>query len=153
DQVKGFIQQIDDVLGLKLRDDLLAALDGKFVFYNSPAEGPMTLGQTLLFKVKDAAKLQDALDQAVKGAVKASGLDVTVKKKAYHGVDIREVHVRQEGFFFVPSYAVHKGWLVVSFFPQAVQGYVLRAEGKLPAWKPTPEVQALFDRMPKEFVG
>ena len=41
--------------------------------------------------------------------------DVSVKKKTYHGVELREVHVRQEGFFFVPTYAIHKDWLV---FPQ-----------------------------------
>ncbi len=123
------------------------------VWYNSPSEGPLTLGQTVMVRVKDAKKLQDALDQAVKGLGKFSGADVTLKKKTYHGVEMREVHVAQQGFIFVPSYVVYKDWLVIAPFPQQVQGYILRAKGELRAWKPGERVQKSLAELPKEFIS
>lgn len=78
---------------------------------------------------------------------------MTLKKKSYHGVEMREVHVTQQGFIFVPSYAIYKGWLVVAPFPQQVQGYILRAKGDLAAWKPDQRVQKSLEELPKEFIS
>ena len=97
------------------------------------AEGPFTLGQTFLVKVKNPDKLHAALDQAIKAIGQATGADVSVKKKKYRGVELREVHVHQQGFFFLPTYAMHDGWLVLGYYPQNVQGYILRATGEVPA--------------------
>ena len=68
---------LDEALGVDLRKDLLDSLGDKVVFYDSPSEGPLSLGQTVMLKVKDAKKLQDSLDQAVKGLGKALGADLT----------------------------------------------------------------------------
>ncbi len=76
-----------------------------------------------------------------------------MKKRTYRDVEVREVIVRQQGFFLVPTYAIHKGWLVISLFPQPVHGYILRANGEMGAWKPSPAVQANFDKMGKEFIS
>jgi hypothetical protein len=152
-KVKQFIDAADAALGVNLRNDLVGSLGDQFATYTSPSEGVLTLGQTYLFKVKDAKKLQETLDQVVKGIGKATGADISVKKKKYHGVDLSMVEFRQEGFFFVPTYAIHKDWLVVGYYPQAVQGYILRATGELTAWKPEPSTVAAFDKLPKEFVS
>src|SRR5205823_5358209 len=79
--------------------------------------------------------------------------EVTLKKRTYHGVELREVRVKAQGFFFVPTYAIHKGWLVISLFPQPVHGYILRAEGEMASWKPSSRVQAAFDKLDKEFMS
>ncbi len=151
--IKGYAKAADEALGVDLRKDILDSLGDKVVFYDSPSEGPLSLGQTLMVKVKDAKKLQDALDQAVKGLGKALGAEVTLKKKSYHGVEMREVHVAQQGFIFVPSYAIYKDWLVIAPFPQQVQGYILRAKGDLAAWKPDQRVQKSLEELPKEFIS
>jgi hypothetical protein len=156
DQVKNveaFVKLADETLGIDVRRDVLDSLGDRMVLCTSPSEGPLSLGQTLMFKVKDAKKLQDALDQAVKGLGKAAGAEVTLKKKIYHGVEMREVHVAQQGFFFVPSYVIYKDWLAVAPFPQQVQGYILRAKGDLEAWKPSERVQKSLAELPKEFIS
>jgi hypothetical protein len=152
-KIKGALDAADQALGVNLRKDLLDSLDGQFATYTSPSEGPLSLGQTFLFKVKDAKKLQETLDQVVKGIGKATGQDISVTKKKYHGVELNMVEFRKEGFFFVPTYAIHKDWLIVSYFPQQVQGYILRVTGDLPAWKPEPSTVAALDKLPKEFVS
>jgi hypothetical protein len=149
-EIEAARKQIDDALGVSVRDDLLAQLGPRMVLYQSPAEGPFNLGQTLLFKIKDPRKLQDALNRALKALARISGTDIRIKKRAYHGATLREVHVRLEGFIFVPTYTVHGDWLVVGFFPQPVQGYVLRSAGALPCWKPDARVQAALERLPHD---
>ncbi|MFL5342331.1 MAG: hypothetical protein ACJ8F7_19460, partial [Gemmataceae bacterium] len=84
---------------------------------------------------------------------KATGVEVAVKKKTYRGVELREIHVNVPGFIFMPTYAVHKGWFVVSYYPQAVQGYVLRAAGEVPTWKPDAQTAAALKALPKEFTS
>src|SRR5262249_16254842 len=123
-KVKEFIKQANELLGVDIRKDLLESLGDKFAYYSSPADGPSTVGQTALVKVKDADKLQAALEQIIKALGNAAGKEVRIKKRDYHGVSLHEVHVRQEGFFFVPTYAIHKDWLVVGWYPQAVQAFV-----------------------------
>jgi hypothetical protein len=152
-KVKETIEQADQLTGINIRKDLLANLGGQLVIYNSSADGPLTLGQTYLIKVKDADKVRDALDTAIKGIGQATGADLSIKKRKYRGVDVREVHVRQQGFFFTPTYAIHKDWLVLGFYPQAVHGYILRANGELNAWKPSQRVRATFDKLPKDVVS
>jgi hypothetical protein len=152
-KVKEFAKVADAYLGVEIRKDLLGALGDKFVQYNAPSEGPLNLGQTILIKVKDARKAQEAISTAIKGLAKLAGGEVSVKKRTYHGVETHEVHVQQQGFFFVPTYAIHKDWLVVSFFPQQVQGYIRRANGDLPAWQPSARVRESLAKMPKEFIS
>jgi hypothetical protein len=152
-KVKETLEEANKFLGVNIRNDLLANLAGPIVRYTSPAEGPLVLGQTFLVKVKDPEKLHAAIDTALKAIGQATGAEVTIKKKKYRGVELREVHVHQQGFFFAPTYAVHNGWFVLGYYPQNVQGYILRATGEVPVWKPGPEVRAAFDKLPKEVVS
>jgi hypothetical protein len=141
------------VLGIDLRKDLLGALGDRFATYASPGEGPLTLGQTFLFTVKDEKKLRDALEAAVKGLAKAAGFEIALKKKAYRGAELCEVQVNVPGFIFLPTYTIHKGWLVVGYYPQAVQGYVLRATSEVPSWKADAQTAAALARLPREFTS
>jgi hypothetical protein len=150
-RVKEAVQKANDALGVNIREDLLGSLGDLCVTYSSRAEGPLLLGQTVLIQVKDAKKLQTALDRTVEGLAKLAGAKVRIKQRSYQGVELRAVHVQQPGFIVVPSYAVGKGWLVAGFYPQPVQGYLLRAAGELPAWQPGKQVTATLDRLPKDF--
>lgn len=152
-QVKQFVQQANGFLGVDLRKDLLGSLGSQIVYYNSPSDGPFTLGRTVLLKVKDADKLQGALEQIIQSLAAAAGKEVRIKKRDYQGVVIREVHVKAQGFIFVPSYAIHKDWLAIGWYPQAVQAFVQRSKGGLAVWKPSPTVKESLDKLPKEFVS
>ncbi len=151
--VKGIPTLVNTALGLDLRKDLLAALDDQAVGYTSPSEGPLTLGQVVLLKVKDADKVKESLELIIKAVARLSSLDIQLKKRTYRGVETREVRVRQQGFVFVPTYAIHKGWLCIAFFPQPVQGFIARSNGDMAAWKPSLKVRSLLDELPREVVS
>ena len=158
--VRPGIIKVNLALGVNIRDDLLGNLGTLMVSYSAPGDGPLFLGQTLLFQVKDAKKLQASLDKAVQnlgkllpmrpvpGDAKESDNPVELKQRTYHGVKLSQVYVRQPGFFVVPSYAISKDWLAIGLTPQPVQGYVLRTANQLPVWKPTATVKASLDKLP-----
>jgi hypothetical protein len=152
-QIQEGVKAINQALGVDLRKDLLESLGDKLVMYNSPDEGPLTLGQVVAVKVKNAAKLQEAVESLIKGAARSSGLDVRLKKRTYRGVELREVHVKTQGFAFVPTFTLHKDWLVVALYPQSIHGYILRSTGEIPAWKPDARVALALERMPKEYTS
>jgi hypothetical protein len=152
-QVKEFTKKMNDVLGIDLRQDLLGSLGGRVVIYNSPSEGPLNFGQTLMVQVKDAKKLQESLKAAVTALGKLGATQVQIKKHTYKDVEVNEIHVKQPGFVFVPTYAIHKDWLVVSLFPQSVHGYISRARGEMAAWKPDPRTEKALGALPKEFTS
>jgi hypothetical protein len=152
-RVEEIVKKLDTDLGVDFRKDLLGSLGDRIATYISPSEGFLTLGTTVMIQVKDATKLEESLKQAIKGAAKLAGVDVTIKSRTYHGVAIHEVHLRQQGFIYIPTYAIHDGWLAVAYYPQPVQGYILRATKEVGAWKPGPQAQASFNKLPKEFVS
>jgi len=152
-KIKEVVKQANDLLGVDLRKDLLGSLGDRVAYYTSPGDGPFTLGQTVLFKVKDADKLQTTLEQIIKSLGTAAGKEVRIKKREYRGVAVYEVHVQQQGFIFVPTYTIYKDWLVVGFYPQAVQAFIQRSKGELAVWKPSPVVRESLQQLPKEFIS
>jgi hypothetical protein len=152
-RLKEFLKQADAAVGVDIRKDLLGSLGDRMVQYNSPAEGVFTFGQTIMVKVKDAQKLEESLEKAIKSLAMLTNADVKIKSRKYRGVDMREVYVGEKGFIFVPTYTIHNGWLVIGYYPQLVQGYILRAKGELKAWKPGPSARKSLDMLPKEFLS
>ncbi len=152
-KLKEFIQQADKIAGVDIRKDLIGSLGDQLVYYSSPTEGVFTLSQTVMLKVKDQKKLDATLEKMIKALGEQGGVEVTIKKRQYRGVELREVYVNEKGFVFVPTYAFHKDWIVIGYFPQTVQGYVLRAQGELESWKPDESVGRSLNQLPKEFLS
>jgi hypothetical protein len=114
----------------------------------APPDGGLIFGQSLMIQVKDEKQFAKTLEQAVKGLALISGGELRLKQRAYHDVTLNTLQVRERGFFLTPTYAVHKGWLVIGMTPQPVQSHVLRTAGQLPAWKPSADVQATLSKLP-----
>jgi hypothetical protein len=140
-KVQAGLREMDQFLGVSLRNDLLGSLGSTVVIYSAASEGPLFLGTGLAIKVKDAPKLLATLDTLMKLLHKVSDKIVTLKKGTYQNVDVYTVSVGAEGFPFSPSYVIYKDWLLVGLFPQTPQGVLLRATGKYATWQPTPTVQ------------
>src|SRR5262249_30008185 len=73
DEVRAALRKVDDLLGINLRDDLLGSLGKRIVLYSTPAEGALVLNHTLLFQVKDAKKLEESLELALRGVMTLAG--------------------------------------------------------------------------------
>jgi hypothetical protein len=136
-QFQQAIQMIDQVTGVNVRQDVLGSLGTGFATYNSPSEGLFFLGNGYVVQVKDKKRLEGALKKMCEAASQQTGMPVQLKKHEYHGQELTTLEVKFPGFFVAPTYAFHKDWMVMGLYPQVVQGFLARAGGKLPAWKPS----------------
>jgi hypothetical protein len=125
--------ELKDALGMDLREELLGALDSTVVLSSAYSEGPWLLGNTFAVKVKDADKLQAALDKLVEKLKKVVNQPdvVQVSQTTYCGATIRSVCLGT----VCPSYTIHNGWLVMGPYPQNVKAYLWRTKHPGHAWK------------------
>jgi hypothetical protein len=126
-------EALDKALGVSVKTELVDLLGDLFLTYHSPAEGGLMLGQVVAVPVKDGERVLQALDQAVEGQIVGNA---RLKKRPFLDAEIREITFNRGARGIVtPAYAVYKNWLVVSMYPQPVQGFVQRAAGKSPHWQ------------------
>ena len=128
------LKELEEGMGVDLRTDLFGTLGSNIIAYNSPSEGPLNMGTVVAVEVKDEKKLAESLDTLIKSLAATTGAVVYLKSREYRGATLNTVHVGERGFPFVPSYTIHRGWIAVSFYPQPVQGFILRSDGKHAVW-------------------
>ncbi len=149
-QVKGGIAQVEALLGVKLRQELLASFGNVAVSYNSPSDGPLGFGSMYLMKVKDEEKLKKSLDSILNVAQTLLIAQVEVKTVKYGKAEIKQVSITGQGFQ-APSYTIYNGWFAFASYPQPIRGFIARADGKLPKWTPSKELTTVLSKMPKKF--
>ncbi len=140
------------ILGLDLRNDVLACLGSVHCIYSDPAGGPFGMGFGSAFSVKDPERLQKSADillDRIFEQLEQVNLQVPIKvqRATIEGRQLTTVPAT----IFTPTYAVDDKWLVVSLYPQPVQAFLMRQDGKLPRWQPTAEHKEAFAALPQKF--
>src|SRR5947209_12193793 len=88
-------QRLDKAAGINLKEDLLPYLGDTVVAFASPSEGLISFGQVFAVEVKDAERVQQALDQIVQTQ---AGGNVRLKKRPIGDAEVREIYIRKQGF-------------------------------------------------------
>jgi len=144
------VGRVRETIGLNLKADLLEPLGHVMCVYNDSAQGPFGLGLTVAFSVDDADKLRTSLDTLLERAGRQFPPDqLSVRRTTKHGREIVTLEIAEA--VANPSYVVTDKWLVVSIVPQAVETFLLRTDGKLPAWKAEGDLAKALQGVPKEF--
>ncbi|MEX0704460.1 MAG: hypothetical protein WD069_20330 [Planctomycetales bacterium] len=137
------VKEFETAAGIDLRKDLFAALGSNVAVYSGASEGPLMLGMTFAVEVRDEAQALASIEKLLGGMRAATGTDISVRTKKHGETDLHIVRVAEQGFPFAITYAVRDKWLVTSFYPQPVMGFLDRAAGKLTTWKVPAEVERL----------
>jgi len=145
------LAMLRDRLGVDLRRDLLAHLGSRFIVYDDPRQGVLTLGRGLMLEVKNAPALRRSLDAVLRAITEETRGEATVRKLKKHGQELVLVDIRQAPFFN-QCLCVTDDWLLYGT-PQTIEAELLRLAGQLPAWKPTAEHAAALATMPQEFTA
>ncbi len=146
------MKELDKQLGMNIKDALIPHLGDKLVIFNSPSEGLSSLGTVVCLSLKDGAKVKHAVDRIHRVLDSMAGASVKTRKKKLLGVEIRELY--SPGFLiFTPTYAIVDDWLVFSLHPQPVQGFIFRAKGELPVWKPDAATALRIAKLPADACG
>jgi len=146
---------LNRMLNLDFRKDVLGTLDSTVVLYGAQSEGLFFMGQSLAVKVKDAKRLLASTDIMNKVLTDAEP-GVRFRKRVYRGVDMHVLAFASDEaptsfpLLLSPTYAVHKDWLVMGLFPQSVKGSILRSGGDRKVWRAPPYYQELLAQCLKE---
>lgn len=138
--------------GVDLQKGLLDPLGDVMVLYGDPRQGMFGMGLGLAISVDDPPALRAALEKLLARLQQAAGKDVTVQTSQRGGQAVTSLEF--PGFPVVsPSLAVTDKWLVVGIYPQTIESFVMRQQGKLPAWEPSAALTQALGELPKTFTS
>lgn len=152
EQVEGLIGAIPDLIGFDPKGDLLSCLGGTWTVYPEPRQGGIFgMGLSIVCSVREAKQLQETVGELLERGVESAQNDFvklsTTKKRG------REVTTVQLAGVFAPSIAVDKEWMIISLTPQTVESFLMRVDGKLEKWSPSPEQEKALAEFPKSFTS
>lgn len=156
DQIEMGLAQAKQMLGVDIRDDLLAPLGQEMGAYMTlPAGGGLIPDVVFLAKLDDPARFQNALTQIV-ARVKMmmeeneKRLSLEHRTMDFMGKTIHYVHVshrRGDPVPVTPSFLVDGDLLAVALFPQPLKDMIARA-GNAPSIRQRPDFQRVMKGLP-----
>jgi prepilin-type processing-associated H-X9-DG protein len=147
-QIDGALNQAKEALGLDVRQDLLAHLGTVLCGYDDSQQGLLNMGAGFVVELKNPAAFKDGFDQLLVALGNLSEGAILTRRVEKQGreVVLLEFHPSP----YSQAFCIDGNWLVIGS-PQVVEAYLLRVDGNLPRWEPSPEHQAALDAMPGEF--
>lgn len=151
-QIEQGIEAAPQIIGFDPKTDLFDTLGNVTTFYLDSSQGFYfgLGGIAVAMEVKDAEKLKRTLDHILLMAEAAAGGEFSVVRSEKYGRQIITFVV--EGVEF-GGLVVDKDWLIAGLMPQTAEAALLRIDGKLDRFVPSPELQIALDAMPKEFTS
>ncbi len=150
-QVEGVLSNLPQIIGFDPATDLFDPLGDVICMFADPDQGFLGTGMGVAIKVDDAEKLSQTIDRLLEMASQAAGDVFGIRRVKKHGREIILFEFNQEAQ--IGALAIDDDWLIFGLLPQSVEAFLLRLDGKLPAWKPT-ELQAkAFSEVPREFTS
>ena len=138
-EIQQALAMVDQILGVRLRDDLLASLGNKLAVFSTSGGALPGVSTVLALEVqnrqvlqRETARLADRIQQLVGGQLEVS-------TKQVGDVEIRMFQASPTGNAavpFLPSLAVTDRWLVIGLLPQVIEDFIQCQSGQLPSWKP-----------------
>ena len=143
-------QELRTRLGFDLREELLGSLGDVLVAYNDNRQGILSMGAGFVLEVRDAARFRKALEQLLQAAEQQSQGAVRVRRVEKYGRTLYLTEFAPTPFGY--TLCQEGKWLVIGS-PQVVEAFLLRVDGVLPSWSPSPEHLAAFSELPGKFAA
>ena len=150
EEVREFIEAIPGQVGFDPLTDLLEPLGDIMTVFSDENQGFMGLGLGVAVSVDDAPKLARTTGKLLRMAQEASNGAFEVATTERAGRSILQFSFES---FQGLGLTVDKDWMVFGLTPQTVEAFFLRADGKLPSWKPTGAEVTSLAQLDQQFTG
>ena len=140
-------------LGANSSDELSLGLGDIWCAYADTAALPIPIGISpgIAVSIRDRDMLLMGLDRLIMLAESMPDSEqFSIRKSSKNGNLYISVSINQLPIL-VPTMVVTQNWLVAGVTPATAQGFVMRAEGKLPSWKPNAQVAEALAELPADF--
>ena len=121
--------QVEEVLGFRVRDELLTALGDVWTLSAAPSDGGLITGWIATVQLRDRQRIADIhqrLLTLVREKLGGERRGPQIRQLAFAGRDIFYLVVRGGDFPLTPAWCLTDNELVVALFPQALKGYLSR---------------------------
>ena len=137
-------QNLEQSLGFRLREDLLASLGDVWQLYTSPREGGFISGWTLSTSVRDRDGLARVNDRLIGFLAGETGnRSPRIKTSELAGKEFYTLTIPDDDVPFAPSWCFDEQRFVFALFPQPVMAYLNRLPGAASIGD-TPDCRRLF---------
>jgi hypothetical protein len=146
------VEKLQQTLGIDLQQDLFDPLGDLMVLYGDSRQASLGLGISLAISVDDPVKLRATLEKLLARLAEVAGSDVRLQtiKRGERTISLLEF----PRFPVVsPALVVDEKWLVVGFYPQTVDAFLLRQDKKLPSWTMPEIVTKALSEMPRQYTS
>ncbi len=131
EEVTRELGQMQQALGINLRDDVLSSLGDAWCVYNSPGEGGLVItGLTAVVPVENHTRLLRVHERLLATARAEMGRNEDrgprIEQLRFADEEIYFLNVRDEEFPLAPSWCLTEKVLLVAPFPQNIKSYLLR---------------------------
>jgi hypothetical protein len=155
EEIQRELGQLEEEIGIRVRDDLLKSLGDVWCVYHSSAEGGLLGGFTAVVSVRDHDRLQKVRDRffAMAQAMQERqprGQGLQVRRVTFAGEQIDFLSQIEEGMPFAPAWCVTEKELIVGMFPQNIKAYLSRG-AEFESIAAVPEVASVFQSGPAPF--
>lgn len=111
------------------------------------------LNAALILEVKDADAVRQSMQKLDASLNRLAEGRLTITRRDLAGTTIKLYRLDQTGMFLTPTVAVTDRWLIIGTYPQPVQAALLRADGSLPRWQPTPDLREALAGLPDSYTA
>jgi Protein of unknown function (DUF1559) len=146
------LAQVRQATGVDLLKDVLEPLGDVMVLYGDTRQGMFGMGIGLAVSVDDPSKLRKSVDALLARLGEEAGREARVKS-VQRGKRVVQMLEFPDAPFISPSLVVDDKWLVLGLFPQTVDSYLLRQDGKLPRWESPEAVKTALAELPKSYTS
>ncbi len=152
EEFDALLAEVQDTLGFDLKTQLVDPLGDMTCLYSDTTQAGfmMGFGFVLAVEVDDAATLRNTTEMLLERLAAEVGTQASIRRIEKMG---RDIFFLQSPIPFSPAFVVDDDWLVIGLNSQSVETFLLRLEGELPTWSPSPEQQAGLAEVPSEFTS
>ncbi len=150
-----WIGQMEQGLGVSIRDDVFNSLGDVWSIYTSPGSGGLLTGWTITVSLENARRVQELHGRLLgfaQGLMMQGNGAMRVRTFQFNDHDVFTLDIPEQGFFLAPSWCITDRHLVLAMMPQTIKAHLARtAEDESIADRP--EVASLFsgDTTPSAF--
>ena len=155
DELEAWIGQMEQALGLEIREDVLKSLGDVWSVHTSAGSGGLVTGWTVTVSLNNPQRVQELHGRMLgfaQGMMMQNPNGARIKTFRFQERDVFTFEVPEDEFFVAPSWCITDKHLVFALMPQTIKAHLARDEGE-PTIADRPEVAALFagDQPPAAF--
>lgn len=148
--VDALLARAQQELGFDFQKDLFDTLGDTFALYGDTRQGMFGMGIGLVVSVKDVKVLRRTLDKLLTRLAQDAGPNVRIQGLRKLGRTVNVIEL-PELPLFSPSITLDDKWLIVGLYPQTVEAFLLRLDGKMERWTPPAEITSALTELGAKF--